>query len=119
MYAIATDAVIKEEVDFSTNNVDGEQIQYWRKHPNLHGWMENLYYKKGGTAESFNCVGVVLTETDLDRLEDDIVNRNLPHTSGFFFGESDDESIKEDLEFIKAAKRSISDGLTVYYTSWW
>ena len=119
MYAIATPAVIKEEVDFSTNNVDGEEIKYWRKHPNLHGWMEELYYRKGGTADSFNCVGVVLTEDDLDKLEDDIINRNLPHTSGFFFGVSDDESIKEDLEFIKVAKRSISDGMTVYYTSWW
>ena len=119
MYAIATPAPLKEEVDFSTNNVDGEEIKYWRKHPNLHGWMEELYYRKGGKADSFNCVGVVLKEFDLDVLEEDIKNNNLPNTSGFFFGQSDDERMAEDLAFIERARRSIKDGMTVYYTSWW
>ena len=119
MYAFATKAKLKNEVDFNETNLKPEEIHYWRKHPNLHGWMQNLYDMKGGTSSDFNGDCVVLDILDLDNLEGDIKNGNLPDTSGFFFGVSDDESIKEDLEFIKTAKRSISDGMTVYYTSWW
>jgi hypothetical protein len=45
------------------------EIAYWRKHPNLHGWMEQLYRSKGGTAQSFNCVPVRIDADDLDALE--------------------------------------------------
>ena len=40
---------------------DAIELHYWRKHPNLHGWMESLYYEKGGTADNFNCVNLQLT----------------------------------------------------------
>ena len=42
-----------------------EEIAYWRKHNALHGWMESLYRKKGGT-EEFNCIPVELNKTDLE-----------------------------------------------------
>jgi hypothetical protein len=96
-----------------------EEIFYWRKHPNLHGWMENLYYKKGGNAEVFNCVDVEITLDDLKRLKKDVENDMLPHTEGFFFGESSPEDKERDLKFIKKAKKAIKDGYEVYYTSWW
>jgi hypothetical protein len=93
---------------------------YWRKHPNLHGWMEELYREKGGGNE-FNCRGVVLTERDLDRLEEAIKDGELPHTAGFFFGESDEseEQKQEDLVFVEQARTHIKDGMTVWYESWW
>jgi hypothetical protein len=75
------------EVDFDTEQ--HSELHYWRKHPDLHGWMENLYREKGGAAESFKCLRVVLAPPDLDRLEADIKERRLPDTQGFFFGESD------------------------------
>ena len=40
--------------------LDKNQLFYWRKHHDLHGWMKNLFFKKGGTGE-FNCDYVVLT----------------------------------------------------------
>jgi hypothetical protein len=49
----------KSDVDFDGN--DAIELYYWRKHPNLHGWMESLYYEKGGTADNFNCVNLQLT----------------------------------------------------------
>ena len=53
-------------------NKDGQRQEdkdfYWRKHPNLQGFMENLYRSKGGNAEYFNCEDVELTLEDLDRL---------------------------------------------------
>lgn len=113
--------LITEAVDFNiAENEETEQnIHYWRKHPNLHGWMESLYRKKGGQDENFNCVNVQLTEEDLVKLEKDIKEGNLPKTSGFFFGESDGTEIEDDLSFIRKAKMAIKDGYDVYYTSWW
>jgi hypothetical protein len=120
MYAYKTKADLNgQEVDFSNNNVDTEDLHYWRKHPNLHGWMEELYYEKGGIDDSFNGSCVVLTEGDLDTLEEDIKNGNLPQTSGFFFGQSDGEEVNDDLEFVAKAREAIEAGETVYYSSWW
>ena len=98
-----------------------EEMFYWRKHHDLHGWMERLYRSKGGTAQSFNCVRVRLTKTDLDLLEHDVLNGKLPETTGFFFGTNppDEDSMKRDMEFISAAKVAIASGDAVYYDSWW
>jgi len=122
MYAMVRSTKPETAVDFkSDDSVEEMELHYWRKHPNLHGWMENLYYLKGGTAQSFNCVNVEVDLDDLDQLEKHIRGGQLPHTSGFFFGQSqlDEDEIKDDLEFIKDARQAIRDGLTVFYTSWW
>ena len=119
MYAVATKAKLNKEVDFDTINVETEELHYWRKHPNLHGWMESLYQSKGGKSPDFNGDCVVLSNADLDDLEVDIKDGNLPDTSGFFFGNSDGEEVDDDLEFVKKARQAIKEGKTVYYTSWW
>jgi hypothetical protein len=118
MYAFATERHPNAPVDFEPTDADRE-IHYWRKHPNLHGWMERLYREKGGSAESFNCVAVKLEAQDLDELEKDIRERRLPDTSGFFFGATDGSETEDDLEFVEKARGAIEDGMTVYYSSWW
>jgi hypothetical protein len=119
MYAIRISKKPKSPVDFDSK--DGEEIHYWRKHPNLHGWMESLYRQKGGKEATFNCVNLELTLQDLDRLEAEIKARKLPQTKGFFFGESelDESEMKDDLDFVKKAKEIIQAGEHVFYTSWW
>ena len=107
------------EIDFEGLIVDIEEIAYWRKHPNLHGWMEQLYRKKGGTDPSFNGDTVLLTEEDIDSLKIAVLTRSLPSTSGFFFGESKQEINFADLEFIEKAKQAIKEGYTIYYDSSW
>ena len=106
------------ELDYETPIVGAKEIAYWRKHPDLHGWMENLYREKGGREQSFNGDLVVLTLKDLDRLEEDILRKNLPKTTGFFFGESMEISLK-DLEFVLEARKAIQEGDTVFYDSSW
>lgn len=108
-----------------------EELQYWRKHPNLQGWMENLWREKrakngitddegGGEWNSFNCVYVELTYNDLTDLENAILGKELPHTEGFFFGEESDDYYREaDLEFIAKARQVIAGDYRVYYYSWW
>src|SRR5690606_22532615 len=103
----------------SENNKDMIKIAEWRKHPNLQGWMENLYREKGGEKE-FNCVHVELDKDDLDALETAVNEESLPETQGFFFGNNSDEYYKnQDLEFIKNARAAIGEGKKVFYGSWW
>lgn len=127
VYAVSANQVREEdkdkEVDFTpySYNEGHTEIWYWRKHPNLHGWMENLYRRKGGTIEDFNYVPVKLTKHDLMRLEKEIKERTLPSTSGFFFGESsdDDDAVENDLRFVAEARMQLSLGNMVYYISSW
>jgi hypothetical protein len=101
-------------------DAEGHELHYWRKHHDLHGWMEQLYHKKGGEKE-FNCEVVELTEEDLDNLTNALDFKQLPETTCFFFGNNppDEESKKDDLEFIQKARDAIRDGFKVYYSSWW
>lgn len=102
------------------------ELAYWRKHPNLQGWMEKLWHSKGcpnaheDNIDEFNCTPVELTEEDLDSLEQALDSNSLPETQGFFFGSnSDDEYRQQDVEFIGLARKALDSGLTVVYDSWW
>ena len=116
MYAMTIDHAPASPVDFQAQNA--VELHYWRKHPNLHGWMAELYTAKGGK-QDFNCAPVVLAPADLDRLEADIRAGNLPHTAGFFFGKTDGSETADDLTFIAKARAAIANGKTVFYDSWW
>ena len=99
-----------------------KEIAYWRKHPNLQGWMENLWRRRGGGGQFFNCVELELTREDLEALERDILAEKVSRldTVGFFFGEpSDDYYRDQDLEFIREAKADLFMGLKVFYNSSW
>ena len=111
---------------------NSRRIEYWRKHPNLQGWMEQLWVAKGrpnGSSEQeqdwgsdFNGVELELTWQDLEALEKDILAGNLAklETKGFFFGNpSDDYYREQDLEFIRKAKAEIFTGFKVFYNSSW
>jgi hypothetical protein len=101
------------------------EIAYWRKHPNLHGWMEELWNSKGRPRdndddETFNGIELELTWEDIDMLEEDINQGALPGTSGFFFGDPADDYYREDdLKFIKEARSQLFLGLRVFYNSSW
>tara|TARA_R100000458_G_C8095508_1_gene124386 strand:+ start:99 stop:500 length:402 start_codon:yes stop_codon:yes gene_type:complete len=119
----------------------GEQVslQTWRKHPNLQGFMEQLWESKGrpcyskeeggdvpfnpdedgGSLGDFNCIPLRLLAEDIDNLEDVINREVLPPTSGFFFGTSRPEDKYLDESFIKKARKFINKGYHVVYDSWW
>jgi hypothetical protein len=95
------------------------EIAYWRKHPNLHGWMHQLWESKGNSGE-FNGDELELTWEDLEALELDVIAGSLPGTSGFFFGnDSDDHYREQDLKFIRDARAELFCGLKVFYNSSW
>ena len=101
------------------------EIAYWRKHPNLHGWMEALWKAKGSPAgydddTMFNGIELELTKEDIDSLEIAIKEGQLPATTGFFFGDpSDNYYYEDDLNFVKEARANLFLGLKVFYNSSW
>ena len=117
-----------EKKDYVSPVTKPREIAYWRKHPNMHGWMEQLWRRKGqpGFSEdadhdpTFNGVELELTWQDLDELERAVTHGQLPSTTGFFFGDEADEYYREsDLSFIKNARAELFLGLKVFYNSSW
>jgi hypothetical protein len=104
------------------------EIMYWRKHPNLQGWMERLWRQrlKDGPepadpgSDTFNGVELELTWQDIDQLEQDVLQGRLPPTTGFFYGnDSDEYYLDQDLEFCKLARAELFMKLRVFYNSSW
>jgi hypothetical protein len=111
-----------ESYDYKTDSgpvPKPREIAYWRKHPNLHGWMHRLWNEKGYSGD-FNGDELELTAEDLDRLEFAVEHGKLPATSGFFFGNDADQHYKaDDLKFIQDARAELIVGMKVFYNSSW
>jgi hypothetical protein len=111
----------------NTKMTKPREIAYWRKHPNLQGWMRRLWEERGcpgvpegDTDRTFNGVELELFWPDIERLHDDIVAGRLPNTTGFFFGDhSDDHYREQDLEFCRQARAALFMGERVFYDSSW
>ena len=96
-----------------------KELAYWRKHPNLHGWFHKEWLDQGNTGD-FNGDQLEIDWAMLERLNDAVVNRDFPRTSGFFFGEgADDYYRNQDLEFVRQARAELFLGLRVFYNSSW
>ena len=130
MYAyVANRAGQHSESYYDPNVTPSQEIAYWRKHPNLHGWMERLWHKKGNPRAYgiekdpvFNGIELELTWDDVDKLEKDIKSGQVSklNTTGFFFGNpSDDYYYEHDLEFCVNAKAELFLGRKVFYNSSW
>ena len=113
-------AYIASKADTDYDDTSRQEIAYWRKHPNLHGWMEQLAERKNLEYSSFNGVELELTWEDIDELEQAIRHGQLPFTEGFFFGEpADNVYYEEDLKFCVDAKAELFLGFKVFYNSSW
>ena len=124
-------AAIRLDTKDEEGNWEQEELAYWRKHPHLQGFIENLWEEKGrpninadqeGSAfgSDFNCVDLELSLEDIDALEASVKGDELPETGGFFFGDDSSEYYREsDLEFCENARKALADGQTVVYSSWW
>lgn len=102
------------------------ELQYWRKHPNLHGWMERLWERRGCPGAkhildaAFNGIELELTWADIDDLERAVLHGQLPATQGFFFGDNSDDYYRaQDLEFCREARAALFLGERVFYNSSW
>lgn len=95
-------------------------LGYWRKHPNLHGFIVKTFAE--GKDE---CQEISLDKKALEAILIAINDKNLPHTDGFFFGTSDGSERDEDFKIISAALSWLSEPheeneyRDVYYRASW
>jgi len=70
------------------------ELGYWRKHPNLHGYIVQTF--AGGKDE---CQEIALGVLQLRAIIAAVKAQELPDTNGFFFGVSDSsqERMEEDI----------------------
>ena len=104
---------------------EDDHFFYWRKHPDLHGWFEQLYVSKGGREGEFNSAWVEITEDDTRHLKESVLSDKLPYTTGFFFGQSKPDHKDNTVEFISRAetfwkeqKGSAQPKTLMYFCSW-
>lgn len=115
-------AYIASKANTEWDDTSRQEIAYWRKHPNLQGYMEKLAEHKQVEYDVFNGVEIELTWDDIDQLEKDIMSGQVSElgTTGFFFGDPSDEYYREqDLEFCTNAKAELFLKRKVFYNSSW
>jgi len=95
------------------------RLGYWRKHPNLHGYIVQEFAK--GVDE---CQRIDLESDDLKKILEASEADELPETAGFFFGHSCPEDKEETKKILEAAiewLESPEEGTwrSVYYQASW
>lgn len=142
MYAFYTNKSnvkkIENNIIYLKNKKSHFEYHYWRKHPALHGWMQNKFFSlidnekkiNDGLLE-FNGVNFHLTKETIEEFQQDLKKLNLPwDTSGFFFGNDNiqdldfngsriKDTILDDLKFIKKSLSIIRKGKIIFYDSSW
>lgn len=108
----------KKENGFRVKSVTLD-LGYWRKHPNLHGFIVQSFAK--GVDE---CQQIELSEEAILTIIDAVKTKKLPHTEGFFFGRSDGSEDKATIKvFEKALKwlRTKEKNVmrSIYYRASW
>ena len=102
------------------------EIAYWRKHPNLHGYIVQAFNEGKD-----DCRPIELTPKDLNQIADAIEKNELPYTEGCFFGSSEDHEggKKENIKIFRDAAawldkklvEGIQDGdwFSIHYEASW
>ena len=110
--------------DYSQGTLWGEEIFYWRKNIDLHGWFERLYKEKGGAVDEFYGP-VELTADDIENLWRVVYSNGLPeyqttNDSGRYpDGQPGHHWREHDLRFIKKARKQLEKGYKLFYDSSW
>tara|TARA_R100001480_G_scaffold125060_1_gene123264 strand:+ start:1075 stop:1452 length:378 start_codon:yes stop_codon:yes gene_type:complete len=95
------------------------ELGYWRKHPNLHGYIVEKF-----ADGQDNCQSIYLETKNLERILGAVMQDGLPHTTGFFFGESESADYQDTAKQIEGAIKwlNVKDNdvlRSVYYWASW
>lgn len=116
------------DLDLDAFSLETTDLGYWRKHSDLHGYFQKLYYDLTPAeyqAESFNCEYLVL---DREMIHDIIEkakqqldgHKVFEEARGFFWGESQPEDWEDTIELFERVLNQVDfENETVLYSSWW
>lgn len=95
------------------------RLGYWRKHPDLHGFIVQTF--ADGVDE---CQKIDLSPDQMRTIVQAVKDKKLPKTGGFFFGESDGSEDEETIKIFEAAIQWAETEETgvwrdVYYQASW
>ena len=95
------------------------RLGYWRKHPDLHGYIVNTF--ADGVDD---CKDIWLDADKMRQIIEAIKGQKLPETEGFFFGKSDGSEDIESIKIFQGAiqwleKRDKKVSKNVYYQASW
>lgn len=88
------------------------ELGYWRKHPNLHGFIVQTF--ADGVDQ---CQEIPLSKENLAKILQAIKGEELPETKGFFFGASDGTEKDEDTGIFRSALKWLMSDETGYSNS--
>jgi len=94
----------RPEIDGHPVSAEEVDLGYWRKHPNLHGFIVREFAE--GRDE---CQQIVLSEENIGAIIAAVDGNTLPPTSGFFFGTSDGSEKEEDLKILNSALKWLAN----------
>lgn len=105
----------KRQEDGYTVSAVTLDLGYWRKHPNLHGYIVENFAESGED----DCKPIELCVENLQQIIAAVGERKLPPTEGFFFGTSDlsDEAVADDLKMLTGALNWLNSGPDDEYRS--
>lgn len=101
---------------YGKNKSEEIQLGYWRKHPDLHGFIVQTF--ANGVDE---CQKIPLTKKDLQTILEATEIEALPHTEGFFFGVSQKEDRVVTIDILQKAIQWMQDDKSkrVFYRASW
>ena len=130
---------MEQDIDPNTmydNYVDGtiDDVGYWRKHPDLHGYIEALWVEAGHPGadspvedggfgwSTFNGVPFELSEEDILNIIECSKKGSFgeyDNTTGFFFGETCDRHHTDTIVIMTEALKLKRQGKKIVYNSSW
>lgn len=111
-------AELEEKLEIKDDSDDVIELGYWRKHPNLHGYMVVTFMN--GVDE---CQEIELKKEHIETIIRAVKDKKLPLTTGFFFGHSlnTQDEIDEDLKYFNNALTWLNEKphRKVFYRASW
>ena len=102
--------MLREHIRNASQLMEDGFLFYWRKHHVLHDWFGELFKEKGGKGIFEECDYMELTLEDLEELE--------PKIQSGDFSCGLEEDIDNDMDFINQARKALTRGYRIFYTSW-
>lgn len=99
---------------------DMEDIFYFRKHSDLHGYIAENYSDQADGED--NCSVLLLEREDIiaiSELAQEALSDGVEQYSGFFWGESDDSDWERTLAMCEEIIEQLKDDEVVYYSAWY